>query len=86
MATCFLRGRDPVTTVVYGEGPDSRRAGTVPASLGILRVFVLRCVYLTEASNVRSKNTRLETSGHARAHEYAHDQVLVLSLPAHSQP
>ena len=37
------------------------------------------------ASTTLFKNTRLETSGHARAHEYAHAQVLALSLPAHSQ-
>ena len=35
------------------------------------------------ASTTLFKNTRLETSGHARAHEYAHAQVLALSLPAH---
>ena len=37
------------------------------------------------ASTILFKKTRLKTSGHARAHEYAHAQVLVLSLLAHSQ-
>ena len=37
------------------------------------------------ASTTLFKNNRLEINGHARVHEYAHAQVLALSLLSHSE-